>query len=100
MSPEIPEQSRGKSLMGPTNSVSEVFVLFCFFLVRSSSKQGLAVINILVFWKLQMFLVVLFWVCSVLFFFLNLLNMYLCSVLFCLLINEVILCKPEKKVEF
>lgn len=38
----------------------------------------------------------------VVFFFFNLLNMYLCSVLFCLLINEVILCKKKKKtkVEF
>lgn len=61
--------------------MSEVFV----FLVKSSSKQGLAVINILFcFRKLKVF-------CFV--FFLNLLNMYLCSVLFCLLINEVILCK-------
>lgn len=44
-----------------------VFVLFCWF-----------------FLKLKVF-------------FFNLLNMYLCSVLFCLLINEVILCKKKKK---
>lgn len=40
----------------------------------------------------------MFFDCFVLvFFFFNLLNMYLCCVLFCLLINEVILCKTDKK---